>query len=77
MNADGRGLTRRDLFRAAGVAAGGGAATALVASSGCASLPRVGRGDGGHPCDSHYCRYYRADGGGRCALALREAGGLP
>jgi len=69
-------ISRRELFRIAGSAAACGAVAS--ATSGCASMPAIGRGDGGHPCDSHYCRFYRATrGGGRCVLALREAGGVP
>lgn len=73
---DGPALTRRALLR-------GGAATALgVLVGGCAVLPDlVRRGDGTHPCDARFCRYFappRPGSGaatGTCTLPVRASGG--
>lgn len=73
---DEQGMSRRALLQSAG------AGTVALASAGavsCASLPKVGKREGKHPCSHRYCRYYRkpARGAskGHCALAIREQGG--
>lgn len=58
---------------------------AAVAVSGCGVMPALVGDAGRHPCTSRWCRYWvaspsaeaAAQGVGRCALVLREAGGEP